>query len=159
MARAGPAEDRAAAHPAGLLAKSRSVMARLGLVFTTSPWTPPLGLGAALIDHIGGLGLSGWSIRQAHLRNYLLWRSGLGLDPRHPVLVLPRFSERAPRRVIIVLVLADLLAAERRAALAPHGLRERHLALSLNQTGLDPVALAEHADRLLTRAAEKSWLL
>ncbi len=60
-----------------------------------------------------------------------------------------------------ILVLADLLATERRVASHQAALRlaDTHAALSRRETGLEPVELMELASDLLVSAAQENWIL
>ena len=156
MARAGNIHSAAPTQ----MAETRP-FARLLLTLTTSSWQPPIGLGRRLTDHLGNLELSGWTLRQALLRNYLLWRHGRQQASGQPILVLPQFAERAPRGPVAVLVLADLMVAERRATRQPlrAGLIERQRALALAEAGLEPAEVAELAEAHLVTAVARNWLL
>lgn len=138
-----------------------AALERVGLLLTTSPWQAPAELRGVLVDHIGNLQLGGWTVREAHIRNYLLWRSATRQRAGAPVIVLPRFSRHVPRRAMNTLVLADLLAAERRLAKHQAALRltERQSILSVRETGLEPEELMDLASELLVSAVQKNWLL
>jgi len=156
MARAGNIHRASAIPNAG----TRPIL-RILLTLTTSPWQPPAGLGRGLADYLGNLELSGWTLRQALLRNYLLWRNAKQRSLAKPILLLPRFAERAPQGAVTVLVLADIMAAERRTTRRPWpaGLLERQRALALAEAGLEPVELAELAEAHLVTAVARNWLL
>lgn len=158
MPRFGRLPNRAATFPLNL---AQPLVSRLLLVLTTTPWADHPALSHAVSDHLANLDLSGWTIRRAPARNYLLWRQRGWLQSNEAVLVLPNFAAHVPRHVATALVLADILAVERRSARRPLSvpLMQRHAALSLSQTGLSPPDLASFADALLLRAVENGWLL
>lgn len=158
MPRSGRLPRRAATFPLHL---AQYLVFRPLLVLTTTRWTDHPAVSHAMANHLANLRLSGWSVRRAPMRNYLLWRQRSRRQLDEAFLVLPSFAAHVPRHVATALVLADLLAAERRStyqALAAN-LAGRQAALSLSQTGLTPPDLAAFADALLPRAAENGWLL
>ena len=161
MRRTGQVQGAAQQQFSAARSMGRSVLAGLILSITTSPWQPPAGLGRSVVDHIQNLELSGWAVRQSYVRNYLLWRNDARQRSGRPTLVLPFFSERAPRQVMAMLVLADLLAAERRTAPSRtmSSLVERQTALCLRETGLTPAELDDLAEGLLVTAIVNNWLL
>lgn len=76
--------DRQLSQPAGL-----SLLTRIFMWLTTSPWRndPPLAMPVS--DHLSRLQSAGWFIRQASPRYFVIWRGERLYGGPKPVIVLP----------------------------------------------------------------------
>lgn len=130
------------------------------LALTTQPWTHQRHRSAPYAAYLEAMQLSGWSLRTAHARNYLLWRNGRRRRSGETILVLPEFSERAPLRIERLVVLADLLESERfTSPTASRDMLARQSALAMSEFGMTLDGLADTAEMALVSAVRNGWLL
>jgi hypothetical protein len=84
-------------------------VARLLVRLTTAPWRGSPALTAPVAERLDALAASGWRIRRAGPRNYLLWRGWLRDTPATPLVVVPDVGPMRASAVLLgALVGADL---------------------------------------------------
>ncbi|MCE7030158.1 hypothetical protein [Jiella avicenniae] len=105
------------AMPAAMDGTDLSVGGRLLLSLTTTPWKPDRPVDPTVARLAAGMAETGWRIRSAEPRNYLLWHCGRTLtQTRCRLVVLPRRFGRLSRVEIDVFLFAELAAARWRVS-------------------------------------------
>ena len=108
-------EDAAVARPATAKVPTLPFRLRLLLMLTTSAWDADERVHPAVAALAGRIAESGWTIRSAYPRNYLLWRRGrIHTETGLPLLVLPRMFGGLSRLEVNVFLATELFVAQHR---------------------------------------------